>query len=145
MGKITVIIVLFYAAIGLNCNSAFASDFVLADGTICKDRPFSGKVADVALSAAGGPTEIIEVIDKEGSAKTPDERFKAKRLSVDNDGVASALQDSNGCVNLRSAQHPTESEISSALLKPGERLEFFDSNANRTPSHNTVATYLIVK
>ncbi len=144
MKNFTSNLVLFFAVFVISAP-VFAGDFVPADGNICKDVPFTGKVPDAALIAADGSTEIVEVINKEGAAKSPEERFKAKRLSVDYQGVASALQDANGCVNFRSAQHPTDSEIASALLKPGERLEFFDSRAGKTPNHNTVATYLIVK
>lgn len=144
MRKIIVVGVLLAAfCISGAASAAVQNSFVPADGNVCKDIPFSGKVSDAILAATGGKASFaIEVIDRV-DAKPAEQRFKIKRLRVGSDGVAVALQGGEweNCVSYATAR-PDQDEIKNRLLAPGEKLYPVTIDATKA-EHNTAAVFVV--
>lgn len=121
--------------------ATFANDLQPADGVVCKDMPFSGKVTEAVLSATGGKgADAIEIIDRIGK-KPVEQRFKVKRLRVGSDGVAVALQTSSGCFAYV-APDVERSEIEARLLRGGESMRQVHIDASKD-DHNTFGMFVI--
>ncbi len=126
--------------------SASAVDFVQTDGAICKDRPFSGMVTKAVLEV--GPSDAIEVIDRGAEFKKPAARFKAKRIRIEEDGIAYPLMDSNDkkCVATTASAMFEEREVEAGLLMPGEKLRALsvtDEGRNKIGEYKTVQVWII--
>lgn len=127
-------------------TSASAVDFVQADGSICKDRPFSGMVTKAVLEI--GPSDAIEVIDRGAEFKKPAARFKAKRIRVEEDGVAYPLMDSvdKKCVATTASAMFGQQEVEVGLLMPGEKLRALsvtDEGKTKVGEHKTVQVWIV--
>ena len=127
--------------------SASAVDFVQADGVTCKDRPFSGMVTKAVIDAAG-PSDAIEVIDRGAEFQKPAARFKAKRIRIEEDGVAYPLMDSvsKKCVATTASAMLEEREVEAGLLMTGEKLRALtvtDEGRNKIGEYNTVQVWII--